>query len=257
MILARRRAQLGILVTVCFASFAFEPAAYGKLDPAHVPFPPGFEAPLPPPRPAGLTPTPAAPQNRSEPPQVQAPEPSCQRALNSPKMITAAIPPVTGPDGCGIDAPIKLEAIVLEDGSHVPLEPPAIIRCTLAEALDDWMREDVAVLAQKTGGSGLAKILGSEGYECRPRNRVQGAKLSEHGKGNAYDMLGIVLRDGRQLLIAHETEARDVMAQLNASSCARFMTVLGPGSDGFHETHLHVDLAERHNNYRICQWDLK
>jgi len=34
------------------------------------------------------------------------------------------------------------------------------------------------------------------------------------------------------------------------------MTVLGPGSDGYHEEHIHLDLAERHNGYRICQWDV-
>jgi hypothetical protein len=40
------------------------------------------------------------------------------------------------------------------------------------------------------------------------------------------------------------------------SVCARFMTVLGPGSDGYHEDHIHLDLMERHNNYKICQWNV-
>ena len=30
--------------------------------------------------------------------------------------------------------------------------------------------------------------------------------------------------------------------------------MLGPASDGFHENHVHVDLAERRSGYRICQW---
>jgi hypothetical protein len=30
--------------------------------------------------------------------------------------------------------------------------------------------------------------------------------------------------------------------------------VLGPGADPAHEFHLHVDLAERRNGYRLCQW---
>ena len=38
--------------------------------------------------------------------------------------------------------------------------------------------------------------------------------------------------------------------------CARFSTVLGPGSDGYHEDHIHLDLMERRNNYKICQWDV-
>jgi hypothetical protein len=40
------------------------------------------------------------------------------------------------------------------------------------------------------------------------------------------------------------------------SMCARFTTVLGPGSDGYHEDHIHLDLMERHNNYKICQWNV-
>jgi hypothetical protein len=35
------------------------------------------------------------------------------------------------------------------------------------------------------------------------------------------------------------------------------MTVLGPGSDGYHEDHVHVDLAERRNDYRLCEWDVR
>ena len=37
----------------------------------------------------------------------------------------------------------------------------------------------------------------------------------------------------------------------------RFSTVLGPGSDGYHENHIHVDLAERRGGYRMCQWDVR
>ncbi len=40
------------------------------------------------------------------------------------------------------------------------------------------------------------------------------------------------------------------------SVCARFVTVLGPGSDWYHEDHIHLDLMEQHNKYRICQWDV-
>jgi len=40
------------------------------------------------------------------------------------------------------------------------------------------------------------------------------------------------------------------------SVCTRFSTVLGPGSDGYHEDHIHLDLAERRGNYKICQWNV-
>ena len=43
---------------------------------------------------------------------------------------------------------------------------------------------------------------------------------------------------------------------MRALACARFTTVLGPGSDGYHEDHIHLDLAERSHGYRICQWNV-
>jgi hypothetical protein len=50
---------------------------------------------------------------------------------------------------------------------------------------------------------------------------------------------------------------RDFREHMRQSACARFKTVLGPGSDGYHEDHIHLDLAERHNDYRMCQWDIR
>jgi hypothetical protein len=44
---------------------------------------------------------------------------------------------------------------------------------------------------------------------------------------------------------------------MKTSVCTRFTTVLGPGADGYHEDHIHVDLAERRSDYRICQWDIR
>ena len=42
-----------------------------------------------------------------------------------------------------------------------------------------------------------------------------------------------------------------------AAACDRFTTVLGPGSDSYHETHIHLDLAQRYRGYRMCQWDVR
>ena len=50
---------------------------------------------------------------------------------------------------------------------------------------------------------------------------------------------------------------KDLRLGLRKSTCARFTTVLGPGSDGYHEDHVHVDLAERTGGHRMCQWDVR
>lgn len=176
--------------------------------------------------------------------------------MTAGRLVGVLTEPVRGQDQCGIDSPLKLEAIIIADGARVPLEPQPLIRCELAEAIGDWVREDIAPLA-KTVGGGLVKIYGGGGYECRGRNRVIGTIASEHSTGNALDLTGFGLRDGRTLSIERGNEALEFMTQVRESACARFTTVLGPGSDGYHEAHMHVDLKVRKGGYRICQWDLE
>jgi hypothetical protein len=50
---------------------------------------------------------------------------------------------------------------------------------------------------------------------------------------------------------------KDFREGLRKSVCAQFTTALGPGSDGSHEDHIHVDLLERRGGYRICEWDVR
>ena len=176
--------------------------------------------------------------------------------MTSGRLVAVSVAPVVGPDQCGIAAPLKLSAIILADGARVAMEPESLLRCDFAEALADWVREDIAPLAQIAGG-GLTEILGSDGYECRGRNRELGAIISEHATGNAFDLRGFKLRDGRTFLIESANEDLDFMTQIRDTSCARFTTVLGPGSDGYHQSHMHIDLKLRHNGYRICQWDME
>jgi hypothetical protein len=233
--------------------------------------------PLPPPRPTDLTsleaaplapakaavPLPPLPPKAQSPavpaaaaaapaPFVPAPDPTCPAVLKSKEIVVVAAPAVSGPNGCGIATPVTLSAVILKDGTKVPFEPPSLIRCDLAETLGTWFREDVGPALEKAGG--LAKILGSGGYECRNRDHLVRAKLSEHAKGNALDLRGFVLRNGQTVLIEKNIPPPVFMTQVRATACTRFRTVLGPGGDVFHEAHLHVDLEQRHHDFRICEW---
>ena len=51
--------------------------------------------------------------------------------------------------------------------------------------------------------------------------------------------------------------AKDFRERVRTAACARFNTVLGPGSDSYHESHIHLDLAERSRGHRMCQWDVR
>ncbi len=221
------------------------------------------KVPLPMPRPAEAPkaetakPAPAASEKTAEPAAPpKAPEPSaCRQALTEDIAIAPSIPDIHGPGGCGGEDLVRLEAVVLPDKHRVAVTPPATLRCKMAREIADWVRNDVANLTSPLG-SEPAVLDNFDSYECRGFNRVAGAHLSEHGHANALDVRAIKLANGRSIELTDRTVPRDLRENILHSVCARFMTVLGPGSDGYHEDHIHLDLMERRNNYKICQWNV-
>lgn len=170
--------------------------------------------------------------------------------------IFAAKPSVAGPGACGGSDLVDLAAVLLPDKGLMTLEPPATLRCEMAESLAGWLREEVSPRLAELG-SRLAAIEEDDSYECRHRNRATTGKVSEHGKGNAIDLQGFVLADGRKIVLTDVAQPKELRESLRDSACRRFTTVLGPGSDGYHEQHVHLDVIERRNGYRICQWDVR
>jgi len=188
-------------------------------------------------------------------PAAPPPPSACRLALTEAIAIAPSIPDIHGAGGCGGEDLVRLEAVVLPDQRRVPVKPAAILRCPMASALVTWIRSDIAPLAERQG-SAVAELDNFDSFECRGRNRIVGAKLSEHGRANAIDVRAFKLANGRSISLTDRTVAREVRESVLQSACSRFSTVLGPGSDGYHEDHIHLDLIERRNNYRICQWDV-
>lgn len=241
----------------------------------------GFaEPPLPPPRPVDLPipeiqgpPMPAAdvavPIPPSRPPDLVLPVPeaappalrvasekdigACRALLESGTVVAHSIPPIRGSGECGIDAPVSLEAIVAGE-KRIRLDPAPSVRCDLAAALARWIAEDVAP-ALEANGLSLERVANADAYSCRSRNHVGGAKLSEHGKGNAIDLAALVVARDRRIPLTSR-EAAPFAMLLRTSACARFATVLGPGSDGYHEDHIHLDLEDRRTHGTLCQWNI-
>ena len=194
---------------------------------------------------------PAAEKAEPAPPAASA----CRLALTEAIAIAPSIPAIIGPGGCGGDDLVRLEAVVLPDNKLVAVKPAAILRCTMAAAVADWVRSDMVPLAQRLGTS-LSDLDNFDSFECRGRNRVSGAKMSEHGRANALDLRALKFANGQSLSLTDRSAAREQREAVLHSVCARFTTVLGPGSDWYHEDHIHLDLAERRGGYRICQWNV-
>jgi hypothetical protein len=224
------------------------------------------DPPLPRPRPPSPI---VVPQQLSPPQQASSPLPESAGAAPS-----AALPPsacqlrlaqiaefkpislLTGPGECGAEDAVLLERVILIDQAQVAIAPPATLRCAMAEAVALWLRDDVAPAALQLGAP-LRGLDNFDSYECRGRNRVHGATLSEHGRANALDVRALRLANGEVIGLTDANVAKDWREALRASACAHFSTVLGPGSDGYHEEHIHIDLAERRGGYKMCEWDVR
>jgi len=213
------------------------------------------DAPLPPRRPADADVLPLVAPSMNGPADN-----ICALLTASGHIVGQTMPSVVGAGGCGIASPVQINAVVLADGARVAISPPAVMGCSLAASVADWVRDDLAP-AIAFNGDRLVKIDGVGAYECRGRDNIAGAQLSEHAKGNAMDLHALVTQSGQTYAVkpsgGAEPAGRSVlMALMKSTACKRFTTVLGPGSDSAHAEHLHVDLLERKGGLRLCQWDL-
>lgn len=168
----------------------------------------------------------------------------------------APMPRLIGPGACGGRDLVELEAVLLTDHTRVGIKPAPVLRCEMAESLAAWIRDEAAPRVSALGAA-LRSVDNYDDFECRGRNRVLNAKLSEHGKGNAVDVRAFTLDDGHVIRLTDMTVAKDFRETLRDSACHRFTTVLGPGADAHHNGHIHLDILERHAGYRICEWDVR
>ena len=202
---------------------------------------------------AKQTPAPAEPEKPVERAASAPPPSACRQALTEEIAIAPSIPDINGPGGCGGEDLVRLEAVVLPDKHRVALKPAAILRCTMASAIADWIRTDMTPLAASLG----SVISDLDNFELVRMPRPQPRGRRPVVRARSCQRARRPRPEARRwpVDLAHRPQVpREIRETVLHSVCARFTTVLGPGSDGYHEDHIHLDLMERHNNYKICQW---
>jgi hypothetical protein len=202
-------------------------------------------APLPPERPADLPSGPAP-----TPATIVPDDTACLRRLE--RLGVKAEPVASLSDGlCGAARPLRVTA--LPDG--VPLAPAATLTCVAAEALGRWSTE-VREIAARTLSTVPRTVQIGGSYECRGQNHDPTAKLSEHAYANGIDVTGFTFEGRAPVTVGAAREGTPEAAfeaAIRARACGFFRTVLGPGSDAAHATHLHLDERERPAGHRLCQ----
>jgi hypothetical protein len=139
--------------------------------------------------------------------------------------------------GCGIT-----DAVRVSEVAGIRLSQPAVVECGTVLALKDWIER---AMRPAFGNRDVVQLRIAAHYVCRGRNNKRGARISEHGKGRALDISGFVFADGTEWSIRRDYNKQ--IRRAHRGACGIFGTTLGPGSDGYHEDHLHFDIARQRN----------
>ncbi|MDE2363959.1 MAG: extensin family protein [Hyphomicrobiales bacterium] len=154
-------------------------------------------------------------------------------------------PELEGPGICGLTRPLHVTAL---QGGQVRLNSRMTLDCPMVAELESWLTDVIQPAAIARFGQPVVQINTMGAYACRGMNNQIGARISEHAFGNAIDVGGFVLADGRAIVIRRDWTHGDEQTQAflrdaQGGACERFTTVLAPGSNAFHYDHIHVDLA--------------
>ncbi len=179
------------------------------------------------------------------------PETQCRREL---KRIGAAfedVAPVGNGGSCGIANPVRVSKL----SGGIVVKPAAVLNCNMALAFAEWVKKDVQPAARLRYLSGVAEIKNMSSYSCRTIGNKRGGRLSEHSFGNAIDIGGLTLNNGKVLQV-HKPgffalRESSLLNKIRSDACDRFTTVLGPGYNAAHADHFHLDLMNRRG--RSCE----
>nr|WP_156460151.1 extensin family protein [Mesorhizobium sp. Root157] len=182
--------------------------------------------------------------------QLPAEEIDCRNDLRRLGVIYTDIAHIQNGGQCGIDYPVKVSAI-----GSVQMKPAATLTCAMAASFATWTKSELVPAARLRYFSGVKAIHQGSSYSCR-RIRGEGV-LSEHGKGNALDVMSIELNNGKDIDVRKPGlfafRERSLLNTVRADGCSYFTTVLGPGYNYDHRNHFHFDIKNRRNGYRACR----
>ncbi|GAB4238891.1 MAG: hypothetical protein Kow0032_25750 [Methyloligellaceae bacterium] len=276
----RERGEISDLPALLPARKPQRAPAFGPFrDAARVPLPvrkpqkPPLTAQKPPPHPRDVARKPWTDT------QIRLARTACEARLKGRVIAFEPLPPLQE-GACG--APYPLRVLSVGRAPAVSLAPPAIMSCTMAASLHDWIAGYVQKAAAGKLGAPIVLIRNAASNVCRNRNDTAQGRISEHGRANALDIAAFVTADGTVISVLEDwgkavlpeqerpvagltgkpqgegpavpgtpaSPRRLFLQAAHSSACLVFGTVLGPDADTQHRDHLHLDAApRRYGNY--------
>ena len=167
--------------------------------------------------------------------------PACRAVLARSEIAFSVLEPA-GEGDCA-----RTDRTVLADFPLVPGRPPTT--CAIAAGMKLWLERSVRPAAEDLLGSSLARIEHLGAYSCRRLYGRGEGPWSEHASGNAIDIAGFVLADGRRVSVLGDwprgSPEAAFLRRVHRGGCRVFGTVLGPEYNAAHRDHFHFDQARR------------
>jgi hypothetical protein len=147
--------------------------------------------------------------------------------------------------GCATIHAVRLLSL-RSDTTDLDLTNLGPVTCALADRFAGWARFGVDRAARQILGSPLVRIETMGSYSCR--NVAGTDHRSAHATGNAVDVSGFVLANGRRITVLGNwyegtPQERSFLRVIETSACKRFGTVLGPDYNPAHHNHLHLEVS--------------
>ena len=152
---------------------------------------------------------------------------ACKAALGRPSIEASPISNMPYREGCGVTNGVRIARVA---GARLALDR---VTCETAAAVALWMHHDVQPLAASLFGQPVASVQHMGSYACR---NVRGSPLakdqrSEHAGGNAIDLAGLTLADGRVISVGRHWKTQgkegELLRAMHQRACRYFRTVLG------------------------------
>ncbi len=169
----------------------------------------------------------------------------CRAELAAARVQITPVPDRDDGTGCAYTGAGTVD---VDLGTVARLSPAGpLLSCPSALALSVWRRQVVEPAARDIFGQDVVQIDLMGAYSCRNVNGASTGRRSGHARGDALDVGGVRLRDGRRITVTanwtgESPEAR-FLRRIRDEGCQIYGTVLSPDYNAAHRDHLHLEVG--------------
>jgi hypothetical protein len=179
----------------------------------------------------------------SPPMSVYKPPPSageqCLGELAARGIAYDVVPTYATAGACNLVNGVRVQRLL------APFSVPATLSCPMALRLDEFEINVVQMAAQRYFNRKVVEVRQVGSYSCR--NIAGSHRISMHASGQAIDISGFVLDDGRVITVKNDWSGHGApshfLHDVARGACGLFSVVLTPNTNADHHEHLHLDLG--------------